>query len=61
MEDNSKQTQQRQLTNDEAVYVPDELYHSFHNVFEMLKEAQCKLHQVRDEMKPAEESKIENS
>ena len=54
MEDNSKQTQQRQLTSDEAVYVPDELYHSFHNVFEMLKEAQCKLHQVKDEMKPAE-------
>ena len=61
MENNSKQAQQRQLTGDETVYVPDELYHSFHNVLEMLKEAQYKLHRVRGEIKSSEESKIENS
>ena len=37
-----------------SVYVPDELYHSFHNIFEMMKEAQRELHKVREEMKPVE-------
>ena len=60
MDNNSKPTQQRQLPDDEAIYVPDEIFHSFHNIFEMMKEAQSKLHQVAEEMKPAEELKIEN-
>jgi hypothetical protein len=37
-----------------SVYVPDDLYHSFQNIFEMMKEAQRELHKVRDEMKPIE-------
>ena len=60
MDNNSKPTQPRQLTDDEAVYVPDELFHSFYNIFEMMKEAQGKLHQVAEEMKPADELKIES-
>ena len=54
MKNDSKQTQRRQLPNDEVVFVPDELYHSFQNVFEMMKDAQRELHKVRAEMKPIE-------
>ena len=54
MENNNKPNEQQQLPEGHPVYVSDELYHSFHNVFEMLKEAQRELHKVRDEMKPAE-------
>ena len=60
MDNNSKQTEQRQLPNGEAVFVPDDIYHSFQNIFEMMKEAQRELHKVRDEMKPVEELKMEN-
>jgi hypothetical protein len=39
---------------DRTVYVPDDLYHSFQNIFEQMEEAQKMLHRVRDEMKPVE-------
>ena len=35
-----------------SVYIPDDLYHSFNNIFEMMKDAQRELHKVREEMKP---------
>jgi len=38
----------------ESVYVPDDVYHSFHNIFEIMKNAQSELHKVREEMKPIE-------
>ena len=54
MENNSKPPQPRQLSDDETIYVPDEIFHSFHNIFELIKEAQCELHKIRDEMKPVD-------
>ena len=54
MENDSKQTQRRQLPIDEVVYLPDDIYHMFQNIFEMVKEAQHQLHKVRAEMKPIE-------
>ena len=39
---------------DEVVYIPDDLYHSFQNIFEMMKDAQRELQKVRKEMKPIE-------
>ena len=54
MDNNSKPPQPRQLPDDEAVYIPDELFHSFRSIFEMLKEAQNELHKIREEMKPVE-------
>ena len=48
-----KNTEQVQ-DNDKIVSMPDELYHSFRNIFEMMKEAQRELHKVREEMKPVE-------
>jgi len=38
--------------NYKIVSMPDDLYHSFRNIFEMVKEAQRELHKVREEMKP---------
>ena len=42
------------VENDQAVYVPDEIYHSIQNIFEKMKDAQRELRKVREEIKPAE-------
>ena len=54
MENDSKPTQRRQLPEDEVVFVPDDIYRSFQNIFEMMKDAQSELQKVRAEMKPIE-------
>ena len=54
MENDSKPTQRRQLLDNEVVFIPDDLYHSFQNIFEMMKDAQRELYKVRGEMKPIE-------
>ena len=54
MDNSSKHKEQRQLPNEEVVFVPDDFFHSFQNIFEMMKEAQSELRKVRAEMKPVE-------
>ena len=49
-----KKTEQVQ-DNDKIVFMPDDLYHSFRNIFEMMKDAQRELHKVREEMKSVDE------
>jgi len=36
---------------DKSVYVPEDVYHSYHNILEMMKKAQCEFHKVKDEIK----------
>jgi len=39
---------------DKSVFVPDDIFYSFHNVYDTMKDAQRELQKVRDEMKPIE-------
>ena len=39
---------------DKSVYVPENIYHSCHNILEMMKEAQREFHKVKDEIKAEE-------
>jgi len=39
---------------DKSVYVPEHIFHSYHNILEMMKKAQDEFHKVKDEMKPLE-------
>ena len=48
--DNQDNHDEQRADRDKAVYVPDEIYHSFQNIFERMKDAQRELHQVREEM-----------
>ena len=52
--DSENQRTEQLPENDKSIYVPDDLYHSFQKVFEMMKEAQRELHEVKDDMKPIE-------
>ena len=55
MDNHFKSAEQRQLPDDDtAIYVPDDVFQSFHNIFDMMKEAQWRLHQVAEEIKPVE-------
>ena len=50
--DSQNQRTEQLPESDKSIYVPDDLYRSFHNIFELMKKAQCELHEVKDEMKP---------
>jgi len=52
--DSQNQRTEQLPENDKSIYVPNDLYRSFHNIFELMKKAQRELHEVKDEMKPAE-------
>jgi len=40
-----------------SVYVPEDIYHSYHNFFETMKKAHREFHKVRDDVKPVENDK----
>ena len=52
--DSQNQRTEQLPENDKSIYVPNDLYHSFHNIFEKMKKAQRELHEVKDDMKPIE-------
>jgi len=42
---------------DNPVYVPEDIYNSYHNILEMMKKAQNEFHKVKDGIKPLENDK----